>query len=79
MDEEEVQAFEQRMRENAALAHAVHMHKDVLRGIEYHFMNEIKAKLIASDRPTRKKLPTWAIVGLIVVGVAAAIAAYYFL
>jgi len=79
MDEGELVTFEQRMRANAELAHAVHMHKDVLQGIEYHFMNDLKAKLIASDRPTRSKLPAWAIAALVALGLAAAAAAYYFL
>lgn len=79
MEEEEIMAFELRMRENAELAHAVHMHKDVLRGIEYHFMNELKAKLIASDLPKKKGLPAWAIAALVALGLAAAAAAYYFL
>lgn len=79
MSGEELTIFEQRMRDNAGLAHAVHMHKDVLRGIEYHFMNELKAKLIASDQPKNKRLPAWAIVALAALGLAAAAAAYYFL
>ena len=79
MEEGEILTFEQRMRENAELAHAVHMHKDVLRGIEYHYMNELKAKLIASDQPRKKGLSAWAIAALVALGLVATAAAFYFL
>ncbi len=71
--------FEQRMRENVQLAHAVHMHKDVLQGIEFHFMQQLKDKLIESDQPKKSGLPTWAIVLLVALGTAAIAAAVYFL
>lgn len=79
MTGDELSLFEQRMRENVQLAHAVHMHKDVLQGIEFHFMRQLKDKLIQSDQPQKSGLPTWAIILLIALGTAAIAAAFYFL
>ena len=79
MSGDELTVFEQRMRENVQLAHAVHMHKDVLRGIEYHFMRQLKDHLILSDKPKKSGLPTWAIILLSALGLAAIAAAIYFL
>lgn len=79
MTGDELSLFEQRMRDNVQLAHAVHMHKDVLQGIEFHFMRQLKDKLIQSDQPQKSGMPTWAIVLLIALGTAAIAAAVYFL
>lgn len=78
MADEEVTLFEQRMRENAQLAHAVHMHKDVLQGIEYYFLRELKDLLILSDQPQKSKLPKWAIALIVVITIAALFAIFYF-
>lgn len=58
-DAERVQ-FEQRMREHAELAQAVHVHKDVLQGIELYFLQQLKETLILSDQPKKSGLPLWA-------------------
>ena len=76
MEAEEIIAFEQRMREHVGLAETVHLHRDVLHGLEYHFMEQLKQKLAASDLPADKGLPLWAIALIIVsgLGILAAIA-----
>jgi len=79
MSGDERMLFEQRMRDNVQLAHAVHMHKDVLQGIEFYFMQHLKEKLIQSDQPRKSGLPVWAIVLLVALGTAAIAAAFYFL
>lgn len=65
MREEERLEFEQRMREHAELAQTVHVHRDVLRGMELYFMQELKQKLIRSDQPKKKKMPVWAIAAIV--------------
>jgi hypothetical protein len=67
MEAEEVVAFEQRMREHVELAETVHMHRDVLHGVEYYFMRQLKQKLADSDLPAEKGLPPWTI-ALIILG-----------
>jgi outer membrane scaffolding protein for murein synthesis (MipA/OmpV family) len=67
---EELSIFEQRMRENAQLAHAVHMHKDVLKGIEYYFMQQLKSSLILSDQPKKSRLPSWAIAAIVALAIS---------
>lgn len=82
MTEDERTVFEQRMRENLGLAEGVHMHRDILSGMELHFMREMKQQLILSDLP-QKKIP-WKTIALIaggivlVAGIGAAVY-YYFL
>jgi outer membrane scaffolding protein for murein synthesis (MipA/OmpV family) len=76
-DVERVQ-FEQRMREHAELAQAVHTHRDVLQGIELYFLRQLKETLILSDQPKRAGLPLWAkiAIGLVVAGLLVALAFY---
>ncbi|MEK6479101.1 hypothetical protein WJR50_16255 [Catalinimonas sp. 4WD22] len=62
MKESERLEFEQRMREHAELAQAVHMHRDVLQGIEFYFLKQLKEQLILSDQPKKSSLPLWAII-----------------
>lgn len=80
MEDEERTAFEQRMRENLQLAEGVHLHRDILTGMELHFMREMKQRLILSDLPT-KKMP-WKTIALILGGTvllaAAGAAVYYY-
>lgn len=54
MNEEERIEFEQRMREHVDLAESVHMHRDVLMGIEYYFLKDLKQDLIKSDQQKPK-------------------------
>jgi hypothetical protein len=42
--------FEERMREHAELAQQVHLHRDMLLGMEYHFMQHLKVQLALSDQ-----------------------------
>lgn len=70
MNEGERLEFEQRMREHAELAQAVHMHRDVLQGIEIYFLKQLKEQLMLSDQPKKSSLPLWAIIliGLVTAG-----------
>ncbi|MFP4090669.1 MAG: hypothetical protein ACLFUB_06900 [Cyclobacteriaceae bacterium] len=70
MDVYEAEEFEQRMREHAELAETVHVHRDVLYGIEYYFMQQLKHKLIASDKPLEKGMPLWMITLIVLGGLA---------
>ncbi|MEM9672014.1 MAG: hypothetical protein ACFB15_21240 [Cyclobacteriaceae bacterium] len=81
MSQEEQTAFEQRMRENLGLAEGVHLHRDILAGIEFRFMQDLKQRLILADKPERKiNWKTVAIVlGGILVAAAAGAAVYYYL
>ena len=69
MAEDERVAFEQRMRENLELAEGVHIHRDVMAGMELHFMREMKQRLILADQ-TQKKIP-WKTIAYIAGGVVA--------
>ncbi len=75
MADEELVEFEQRMRENLGLAEGVHLHRDILVGMELQFMRELKQRLILSDLPEKKI--NWKLIALIVGGVAIAAAAGY--
>lgn len=81
MSGEELETFEQRMRENVGLAEGVHLHRDILAGMELQFMQELKQRLILADRP--KKKISWKTVALIAGGVivlaAAGAAVYYYI
>lgn len=78
MNENERLEFEQRMREHAELAQAVHMHRDVLQGIEFYFLKQLKEQLILSDQPKKAGLPLWAIIliSALAVGGLVALAIY---
>lgn len=79
MSEEEQTAFEQRMRENVGLAEGVHLHRDILAGMEFQFMQELKQRLILSDKPQKKfGWKTIALIGGGVILVAAIGAAVYY-
>ena len=80
MVEKERDLFEQRMREHAELAQQVHLHRDMLLGMEYYFMQQLKEQLALSDQ--KKKSFNWplflkvAAAVLLVVGLAGV--AYYY-
>ena len=57
MVEKERDLFEQRMREHAELAQQVHLHRDMLMGMEYYFMQQLKEQLALSDQ--KKKSFNW--------------------
>lgn len=78
MNENERLEFEQRMREHAELAQAVHTHRDVLQGIELYFLKQLKEQLILSDQPKKSGLPLWAIIliSALAVGGVVALAIY---
>ncbi len=50
MIEDERDLFEQRMREHAELAQQVHLHRDMLLGMEFYFMQQLKTQLALSDQ-----------------------------
>ncbi|WPP52837.1 hypothetical protein [Catalinimonas niigatensis] len=77
-DSERVQ-FEQRMREHAELAQSVHVHKDVLQGIELYFLQQLKETLILSDQPKKSGLPLWAKIAIGVAVVAGLLALAFYL
>lgn len=54
MVDDELRLFEERMREHAELAQQVHLHRDILEGMEYHFMQELKEQLALSDQAKKK-------------------------
>ncbi|MGB3589634.1 MAG: hypothetical protein WBA23_24015 [Tunicatimonas sp.] len=74
MADEEVVEFEQRMRENLGLAEGVHLHRDILTGMELQFMRELKDRLILADIPERKV--NWKLIAVIAGGVAILAAGY---
>ena len=80
MVEKERDLFEQRMREHAELAQQVHLHRDMLLGMEYYFMQQLKEQLALSDH--KKKPFNWplflkiAAAVLLVAGLAGV--AYYY-
>lgn len=78
MTDDERVVFEQRMREHAELAQAVHTHKDVLQGIELYFLKQLKETLILSDQPKKSGLPLWVkiAIGVGVAGILLALAFY---
>ena len=55
LEGEELILFEQRMRDHVELAESVHVHRDVLTGIEAYFMQELKEELIKSDQQKPKR------------------------
>lgn len=81
MVEKELDLFEQRMREHAELAQQVHLHRDMLLGMEYFFMQQLKEQLALSDQ--KKNTFNWGVFlkiaasVLLVAGLAGA--AYYYL
>ncbi len=80
MVEKERDLFEVRMREHAELAQQVHLHRDMLLGMEYYFMQQLKEQLALSDQ--KKKTFNWplflkiAAAVLLVAGLGGA--AYYY-
>ncbi|WKN41073.1 hypothetical protein [Tunicatimonas pelagia] len=72
---EELAEFEKRMREHVELAEGVHLHRDILAGMELQFMRELKERLILADRPEKKI--NWKLIALIVGGMAVLGAAGY--
>ena len=60
---EERTSFEERMRHHAQLAEQVHLHRDVIMGIELHYMQELKLTLAQSDI-AKKKTPWKQILGI---------------
>ena len=81
MVNDELTLFEERMREHAELAQQVHLHRDILEGMELYFMQQLKEQLALSDQVKKKfnvrlALQIAATV-LLVAGLAGA--AYYYL
>jgi tetratricopeptide (TPR) repeat protein len=80
MVEKERDLFEQRMREHAELAQQVHLHRDMLLGMEYYFMQQLKEQLALSDQ--KKKPFNWPlflkIAAAVVLAVGLAGVAYYY-
>lgn len=80
MVEQERDLFEERMRQHAELAQQVHLHRDMLLGMEYYFMQQLKEQLALSDQ--KKKTFNWqlflkiAAAVLLVAGLGGA--AYYY-
>ena len=81
MVDDERTLFEERMREHAELAQQVHLHRDILVGMEYYFMQQLKAQLALADQEKKKfnvRLALQIAAGvLLVAGLAGA--AYYYL
>ena len=81
MVDDELQLFEERMREHAELAQQVHAHRDILEGMEYHFMQELKEQLALSDQVKKKinvrRVLQIAATVLLIAGLAAV--AYFYL
>ncbi|MEM6843622.1 MAG: hypothetical protein AAF632_15450 [Bacteroidota bacterium] len=75
MSGDELEEFEQRMREHVGLAEGVHLHRDILIGMELKFMQELKERLALADRPEKKV--NWKLIALVAGGVAVAAAAGY--
>ena len=55
MNTEEITVFEQRMRENGALAEEVHLHRDVLTGMNQYFNLDLKRILQEEEAKLKKK------------------------
>jgi len=55
MNTEEINLFEQRMRENGALAEEVLLHRDVLVGMNHYFNLDLKRQLQEEDAKLKKK------------------------
>ncbi len=55
MNTEEITVFEQRMRENGALAEEVHLHRDVLVGMNQYFNLDLKRILQEEEEKLKKK------------------------
>jgi tetratricopeptide (TPR) repeat protein len=55
MDTEEITVFELRMRENGALAEEVHLHRDVLVGMNQYFNLDLKRILQEEEAKLKKK------------------------
>ncbi len=78
MEANELADFEQRMRENLALAESVHLHRDVQKGMEYYFLQGLKQDLIQSDaKKPKSKLRTYLAIAASVLLLAAAGVTYY--
>lgn len=78
MEAGELADFEQRMRENVALAESVHLHRDVQKGMEYYFLQGLKQDLIRSDaKKPKSKLPTYLAIAATVLIMAGAGLTYY--
>ena len=81
MPDRERDSFEQRMREHAGLAQQVHLHRDILAGMEYHFAQQLKEQLALSDQVKPKfnvARALW-IAATVLLVVGAVGAAYYYL
>ena len=57
MKQEEKEAFEQEIAVNPALKDEVALHRDVLAGIDMHFENELKQKLVRAEKELRAGKP----------------------
>lgn len=80
MNVDERNQFEQRMREHVELAESVHMHRDVLMGVEYYFLKELKQELKNSDQQKAKSsIKTYLAIAASVFLLASAGLTYYLL
>ena len=82
MSDDERKLFEERMREHAELAQQVHLHRDILAGMEYHFMQQLKEQLMLSDQKKKKfnvRLALQIAAAVLLVGGLAGAAYYYLL
>lgn len=80
MNVDERNQFEQRMREHVELAESVHMHRDVLMGVEYYFLKELKQELNNADQQkTKSSIKTYLAIAASVCLLASAGLTYYLL
>ncbi len=80
MSAEEVDVFEQRMRENVALAEEVHLHRDVLAGMNHYFNLDLKKKLQEEEERLKKKpINFYKWVGIAASIILVAVVAYFLL
>lgn len=79
MNTEEIHLFEQRMRENGALAEEVLLHRDVLVGMNHYFNLELKRQLQEEEAKLKiKPINIYKWIG-IAVSIVVLIAIAYFL
>ena len=81
MADDELRLFEERMREHAELAQQVHLHRDILEGMEFYFMQQLKEQLALSDQIKKKFNVRFALqmAAALVLLAGLAGAAYYYL
>ncbi len=81
MVDDERDTFEERMREHAGLAQQVHLHRDIMSGMEFHFAQQLKEQLALSDIE-KKKFDfglVWKIAAAVLLVAGLGATAYYYL